>query len=144
MDFDEACLSSIINNGNRQESQILKVTAHPTIFIILSFTLSLSLSFSLPLSLPPSLSPSLQDYLQSKGITLKDMLEVCCGKLDGGDYHCTGRYSQWAALSWPGLSMTSLPRLQDGSTLLLHQDLPQVCHEEPPGLGLSVSPRHSQ
>ena len=31
----------------------------------------------------------LKDYLESKGLSIKDLLETCCQKLDEGTYHCT-------------------------------------------------------
>lgn len=31
----------------------------------------------------------LKDYLESKGLSIKDLLDTCCQKLDEGIYHCT-------------------------------------------------------
>ena len=31
----------------------------------------------------------LKNYLESKGLTIKELLESCCQKLDDGTYHCS-------------------------------------------------------
>ena len=33
----------------------------------------------------------LQDYLQAKGLSLGDVLQTCCTKLDAGEYTCSGK-----------------------------------------------------
>ena len=31
----------------------------------------------------------LKDYLETKGLSIRDLLDACCQKLDEGAYHCT-------------------------------------------------------
>ena len=35
----------------------------------------------------------LKNYLDSKGLTIKDLLEACCQKLDDGTYHCSDSHT---------------------------------------------------
>jgi len=123
MEFDDRCLSSLIND-NLYESRVLK------------------------------------EYLESKGLSLQDMLQTCSQKLDNGDYHCTGeRFNHLKlATSFPDnytvvhvtkINMHVTPvyasfRLSDSQNVFHHKDMLQVCPQELQRPGISVSQGHTQ
>ena len=71
----------------------------------------------------------LKDYLESKGLSIKNLLETCCQKLDEGTYHCTDSRSSRMSSSTRTCYLCAIKNFKD-LVYLYRKDIPS---DELPG-----------
>ena len=65
----------------------------------------------------------LKNYLESKSLTIKDLLEACCQKLDEGTYHCADSRSSRMSSSTRTCYSCALKNFKD-LVYLYRKDIP--------------------
>ena len=66
----------------------------------------------------------LKNYLESKSLTIKDLLEACCQKLDDGSYHCSDSRSSRMSSSTRTCYSCALKNFKD-LVYLFRKDIPE-------------------
>lgn len=72
----------------------------------------------------------LKDYLESKGLSIRDLLDTCCRKLDEGTYHCTDSRSSRMSSSTRTCYSCAMKNFKD-LVYLYRKDVPS---DELPGI----------
>ena len=71
----------------------------------------------------------LKDYLETKGLSIRDLLDACCRKLDEGAYHCTDSRSSRMSSSTRTCYTCAMKNFKD-LVYLYRKDIPS---DELPG-----------